>query len=84
MATPDFNVCDICGQWVPKENRLRVPVGREAAGAGNQVTDVKHVDLCERHQSVALMHLVHPGSPDYEAGRRLVKWVKEQKKAEAA
>ncbi len=85
MATPDFYLCDVCGERLPEENRLQVSIDRRLDEAGSMDDQVVVVDLCEKHSSKALAYLLKSGvlahelGNAYELGKRLVAWVKQHK-----
>ena len=79
---PDYNLCDVCGK--PTKNRFWAAVDRKADGAGGMEDIGENVDLCGACMACWIeSNLLRPGPgrvSDYEAGFKLVEWVKARKK----
>ena len=81
MATPDFNLCDVCGAKMSQDNRLFVATGLSPDPSGNgSETDGRHVDLCGKHLRQAVLFLLkrdgNPRVPDYDRGVALISHLK--------
>jgi hypothetical protein len=78
--TPDFNLCDVCGDRVPEKDRFFVATDRTHNGIEN-VTEGKNLDLCSKHLVEVVKSLckdVH--IPDYAMGVKVVAAVESLKR----
>jgi len=57
MATPDYYVCDICGQKVPKELRMTIFKERIMGPAGSCENEYEIMDLCYGHMHTLLWYI---------------------------
>lgn len=75
MADPNYFLCDICGEPVPKECRFSLVVGESPDPSGNgYLCDFRPVDLCHEHAIEALTWATG------ECGRPLFEWVRKQER----
>ena len=44
--TPDWNLCNICGEVCPKQTRMFIETDRPMSPAGDRDSAGEHVDLC--------------------------------------
>ena len=76
MANANFYLCDVCGNRVPQEQRLHIPVGRCIDGAGSPDTEYEVIDLCAKHLHKVLEHIVKEQKQAYEDNQKLVAYIK--------
>ena len=79
MANANFYLCDVCGNRVPQDQRLVIPVGRGTDGAGSTETEYATVDLCAKHMHRVLQHITSADKRPFEANLELVKFIKSMK-----
>jgi len=58
MVEPDFLLCDVCRERLPRDKRLHFVIGRYTDQAGSMSDEVEHVDLCHECLKSVLRHLI--------------------------
>jgi len=82
MSSPDFYLCDICGERVPQKLRMWITTGREMDAAGSMDDVGSTLDLCHKH-AIRMLELLlkdkdNPIRSDYDQGKRLLETVRRQ------
>jgi hypothetical protein len=81
-VTPDFNLCDVCGERVPERDRIFVATDYTHNGIEN-VTEGKHLDLCSKHLVEVVKHLIGAGPgqiQNFEQGKKVIAFVESLKR----
>lgn len=78
MANPDFYLCDVCGERVEPAERRFIATSRGMDPAGSMEDRGEAVDLCGPCARRYLFYSLQPNphDTDYEAGQRLIHWIR--------
>lgn len=80
--TPDFYLCDVCGERVPEKDRFFAATDYVHNGIEN-VTEGKHLDLCSKHLVAVIRILIgyREGTIEsFEAGKKVIAAVEDLKR----
>lgn len=81
MSNPEFYLCDICEERIPKDFRLYVETGTQMDGAGDTESVGFYLDLCGKCYKKLLINILNGyGNKDYVLAKEIYEYTLRMKK----